>query len=176
MRVWWVGFSALNPGLKDPTIQEDILPQKSRNPKQHSLQEELVNFSAQIAHTSADKVRFLLGTGFGETSFVLCCSLWQKWGGSRRIMGFFSSIHPSQSDLQRKVPPVGWEQTSNLKAPKSSTRCNKIKKRHCLVMNEKNLLLGPLLVPGSTGISVQLRAVAALEVKLPHHHPRREEQ
>lgn len=48
---------------------------KSRNPKQHSFQEELVNFSAQIAYTSSDKVRFLLGTCFGETRFVLCCSL-----------------------------------------------------------------------------------------------------
>lgn len=38
---------------------------------------------------------------------------------------------------------------------------------------KKNLLLGPLLIPGSIGISVQLRAAASLEVKLPHHPPQR---
>lgn len=38
---------------------------------------------------------------------------------------------------------------------------------------EKNSLLGPFLVPGSTGINMHLRAVASLEVKLPPCPPQR---
>lgn len=59
------------------------------------------------------------------------------------------------------------------KAPERATWCNEIKKRHCLDVNEKNLLLGPFLAPGSTGIGMQLRATASLEGKLPHRPPQR---
>lgn len=73
------------------------------------------------------------------------CSLLQsltkvRWEQKDNGILFF---YPSQSNLQRKVSPVGWEQTSNLKVQKSTTWCNKIKKRHCLVMNEKKSLTWP---------------------------------
>jgi hypothetical protein len=46
------GFPALNSGLKDPIIPEDILPRKSKNPKQHSLQGQPANFSTEMAQRS----------------------------------------------------------------------------------------------------------------------------
>lgn len=84
---------------------------------------------------------------------LLRCLAGAGWGAAHgRAVDSVLLSFPKQP--QRRVPQ-GDENRPPIQAPKSTTRCNKIKKRHCLDMDEKkNPLLGPFLAPGSTGMSL----------------------